>query len=194
MTVADAHVHEEVAGRRFRVSAGSFFQPGPVAAEGLVAAVSEAVGESLPSGGHLVDAYAGVGLFASVLGSARETRVTAIENDRAAAADARVNLADLDARVVVSEVGRWRPTGKRASPVDVVVADPSRPGLGRPGVAALVALAAPRLVLVSCDPASLGRDTALLAGAGYRLVSVAMVDAFPHTFHVETVSRFDRTT
>ena len=61
----EAFVHEEVAGRRFRVSAGSFFQPGPVAAEGLVAAVSEAVGESLPPGGHLVDAYAGVGLFAS---------------------------------------------------------------------------------------------------------------------------------
>jgi 23S rRNA (uracil1939-C5)-methyltransferase len=47
-------------------------------------------------------------------------------------------------------------------------------------------------VLVSCDPASLARDTALLATAGYRLVSVALVDAFPHTFHVETVSRFDR--
>ena len=45
-----AFVHEEVAGRRFRVSAGSFFQPGPVAAEGLVAAVSAAVGESLAAG------------------------------------------------------------------------------------------------------------------------------------------------
>ena len=44
-----AFVHEEVAGRRFRVSAASFFQPGPVAAEGLVAAVSDAVGESLPA-------------------------------------------------------------------------------------------------------------------------------------------------
>ena len=189
-----AFVHEEVAGRRFRVSAGSFFQPGPVAAEGLVAAVSAAVGESLPTGGggHLVDAYAGVGLFASALGAARGARVTAVESDRAASADARVNLADLDAKVVVSEVGRWKPTGTRARSVDVVVADPSRPGLGRPGVAALTALDAPRLVLVSCDPASLGRDVALLAAAGYRLSSVAMVDAFPHTFHVETVSRFDR--
>ncbi len=187
-------VHEQVAGRRFRVSAGSFFQPGPVAAEGLVSAVSDAVGELLSpgGGGHLVDAYAGVGLFASALGAARGAWVTAVERDRSAVADARVNLADLDAKVVASEVGRWRPTGKRAHSVDVVVADPSRPGLGRPGVAALAALGAPRLVLVSCDPASLGRDVALLAAAGYRLVSVALVDAFPHTFHVETVSRFDR--
>ena len=191
-----AFIHEEVAGRRFRVSAASFFQPGPVAAEGLVAAVSAAVGESLPAGGrrggHLVDAYAGVGLFASTIGAARGARVTAVESDRGAVADARANLADLDANVVVSEVGRWKPTGKRASTVDVVLADPSRPGLGKPGVAALVALDAPRLVLVSCDPASLGRDVALLAAAGYQLADVALVDAFPHTFHVETVSRFDR--
>jgi 23S rRNA (uracil1939-C5)-methyltransferase len=192
-----AFVHEDVAGRRFRVSMDSFFQPGPVAAEGLVAAVSEAVGDSLPStaaggGGHLVDAYAGVGLFASTLGAARGVRVTAVESDKGAAADARVNLADLDAEVVASEVGRWRPTGKRRRRVDVVVADPARPGLGRPGVAALTALGARRLVLVSCDPASLGRDVALLAAAGYRLATVATVDAFPHTFHVETVSRFDR--
>jgi 23S rRNA (uracil1939-C5)-methyltransferase len=121
--------------------------------------------------------------------------VTAIESDKTAAADARVNLADIaGAKVVVSEVGRWRPwaKGKQLPTIDVVVADPARSGLGRPGVAALAPLGAPRLVLVSCDPASLGRDVVLLGAVGYRLVSVAMVDAFPHTFHVETVSRFDR--
>jgi 23S rRNA (uracil1939-C5)-methyltransferase len=45
---------------------------------------------------------------------------------------------------------------------------------------------------VSCDPASLARDSVLLSGAGYHLRSVALVDSFPDTFHVETVSRFDR--
>ena len=185
--VRTGHVHETVAGRRFRISAGSFFQPGPVVAEALAGAVSAAVGEALDEGGRLVDAYAGVGLFGSVLGSQRQARVVAVENDAAALADARVNLADLDAQVVASEVGRWR-----SCPADVVVADPSRTGLGRPGVAALAATGAPRLVLVSCDPASMARDAALLAESGYRLASVALVDAFPHTFHVETVSRFDR--
>jgi len=48
------------------------------------------------------------------------------------------------------------------------------------------------MVVVSCDPASLARDAVLLAAAGYRLTSVALVDAFPHTFHVEVVARFDR--
>jgi 23S rRNA (uracil1939-C5)-methyltransferase len=178
-----AFVHETVAGRRFRVSADSFFQPGPVAAEALARTVAALAGERRV----LVDLYAGVGLFASVLGAERGAQVVAVENDRASAADARVNLADLDATVVTCEVGRWR-----ACAADVVVADPSRTGLGRPGVAAVAATGAPRLVLVSCDPASLARDTVLLAQDGYGLVSVALVDAFPHTFHVETVSRFDR--
>jgi 23S rRNA (uracil1939-C5)-methyltransferase len=182
-----AFVHEDVAGRRFRVSAGSFFQAGPVVAAGLVAAVDAAMADALGQGGVLVDLYAGVGLFAATIGARRAATVVAVESDPPAVADARVNLADLDAKVVASEVGRWRPR-----PADVVVADPSRSGLGRPGAAAVAATGAARVVLVSCDPASLARDTVLLTGAGYRLVSVVLVDAFPDTFHVETVGRFDR--
>ena len=187
-----AFVHEEVLGRRLRISAHSFFQSGPVAAEALAGAVVAAVGDAVAAGGHLVDAYAGVGLLASAL-AARQPgiRVTAIEQKRAAVSDARANLADLDARVVAAEVGRWRlRRGER--PVDVVVADPARPGLGRPGVAALAGTGAPCLVLVSCDPASLARDARLLAGFGFELSSLALVDAFPHTSHVEAVARFDR--
>jgi tRNA/tmRNA/rRNA uracil-C5-methylase (TrmA/RlmC/RlmD family) len=183
-------VHEELAGRRFRISADSFFQPGPVAAEALAGAVDDSVAEALPAGGHLVDAYAGVGLFASVLGSRRGARVTAVERDPAAVADAAVNLADVEARIVSREVARWRP--RRGERVDVVVADPSRTGLGRPGVEAVAVAGAPRVVLVSCDPASFARDVRLLNQAGYRLSVIRTVDAFPHTFHTETVSTFDR--
>jgi 23S rRNA (uracil1939-C5)-methyltransferase len=191
-------LHEEVAGARLRVSAGSFFQPGPVAAEALVGAVDEAIGGGLRgpgdptgsgSGGHLLDAYTGVGLFGAVLGARHGARVTAVERSPSAAADARANLAGIDAHVLEIEVGRWRPRG---APVDVVVADPARSGLGRPGTTALARSAAPRLVLVSCDPASLARDSALLAQFGFSLSALWLVDAFPHTFHVETVARFDR--
>lgn len=137
-----ATVHEEVAGRRLRISADSFFQPGPVAAAALVEAVDAAVGDDLPAGGHLVDAYAGVGLFASVLGHRHGARVTAVEHHPPALADARANLSDLDACVVSAEVGRWS-AEPGAPSIDVVVADPARPGLARPGVAAVVATAAP---------------------------------------------------
>ncbi|HEX2118687.1 MAG TPA: TRAM domain-containing protein, partial [Acidimicrobiales bacterium] len=89
-----AYVHEDVRGRRFRISADSFFQSGPVAAEALAAAVSAEAGEALPDGGVLVDAYAGVGLFASVLGAGRPVRVIALEGGPSGVADARANLAD----------------------------------------------------------------------------------------------------
>ncbi|HVE47796.1 MAG TPA: TRAM domain-containing protein [Acidimicrobiales bacterium] len=184
-----AFVHEEVAGRQFRVSADSFFQASPVVAAGLVEAVAAAAGDALGPGAHLVDAYAGTGLFGSVLGAASGARVTAVESGRSEAADARFNLRDLDARVVTSEVGQW--DARASGRADLVVADPARPGLGRPGMAALVATGAPRIALVSCDPASLARDTVLLSGAGYHLSSLKLVDAFPHTFHVETVACFD---
>ena len=72
----------------------------------------------------------------------------------------------------------------------MVIADPARSGLGKPGVNALTRTAAPVLVLVSCDPASLGRDARLLAAAGYRHERSTIVDTFPHTTHVEAVTRF----
>jgi tRNA/tmRNA/rRNA uracil-C5-methylase (TrmA/RlmC/RlmD family) len=76
--------------------------------------------------------------------------------------------------------------------MDVVVADPPRAGLGRAGVRAVAATRARRVALVSCDAGALGRDARLLVQAGYRLVEATVVDAFPHTPHVEVVSRFDR--
>lgn len=182
-----AVLYEEVAGRRWRVSARSFFQAGPAGAELLVEAVDEAVGESLGETGRLIDAYGGVGLLGGVVASRRGAALTCVEADPGAASDARANLADLGARVVAREVGRWRPP--RA---DVVVADPARSGLGRPGVGALAASGAGVLVLASCDPASLARDTTLLSGAGFVMTSLRVLDLFPGTPHVEAVARFER--
>jgi 23S rRNA (uracil1939-C5)-methyltransferase len=179
------HVHEMVAGRRWRISAASFFQSSPEGADALAALVATAAdGAGAPS--VAVDLYAGVGLFAGVLAD-RGWTVTAVEGSRAAVGDARWNLADDRARVVRSEVAAWRPRSAA-----FVVADPSRSGLGRPGTAVVVATGAPRVVLVSCDPAAFARDAGLLVGAGYHLSSVTPVDLFPHTTHVEVVSVYDR--
>ena len=93
-------------------------------------------------------------------------------------------------RSSAGEVGGWRVEAD--SDVDVVIADPARSGLGKPGVNALVRTDAPVLVLVSCDPASLGRDARLLGEAGYRHERSSVVDTFPHTTHVEVVTRFVR--
>ena len=191
-----AWIHEEVAGRRWRISADSFFQTRPDGAAALVDVVTALAARrarrtaSRDDGRRrtLLDAYSGVGLFAGALLSGRGGwRAVTVESNRSAAADARVNLADLDARMVTSTVERLRPP--RA---DLVVADPSRSGLGRTGAAVLAATGAPRILLVSCDPAAAGRDVALLAGRGYDPVESVVVDLFPHTHHTEVVTRFDR--
>jgi 23S rRNA (uracil1939-C5)-methyltransferase len=180
-----AWYHEELAGRRWRISARSFFQARPDGAEALVTAVGDAMVDALPPGGHLVDLYGGVGLFAGALG--RDAHVTLVEQSASSVADARVNLAEHDARIVRADVDHWGP-GR----ADVVVADPPRTGLAARGVSKIAATDAARLVLVSCDPGALGRDARLLADAGYELRSSQLVDLFPHTSHVEVVSRFDR--
>lgn len=179
--------HEAAGGRTWRVSARSFFQPGPAAADALVAEVDAALGGSIGPGDVLADLYAGVGLLGGSVAARRGARLVAVERSAVAAGDARHNLADLDAEVVAAEVGAWD-----ARPAAAVVADPARPGLGRPGVAAAGGTGAGVLVLVSCDPASLGRDAGLLTSAGWRLESLAVLDVFPHTPHVECVSRFTR--
>jgi 23S rRNA (uracil1939-C5)-methyltransferase len=187
-TGARATLHEDVAGRRLRVSMGSFFQSGPQAAELLVDSVRRAAPE-LDDARLVVDAYAGVGMFAACVTDA-PARVIVIETSRSALGDAAHNLTDRDAEIIRGEVGGWRVAAE--SDVDVAIADPARSGLGKPGVNALTRTEAPVLVLVSCDPASLGRDARLLGEAGYRHERSWVVDTFPHTTHVEVVTRFVR--
>jgi 23S rRNA (uracil1939-C5)-methyltransferase len=180
---ADAAVHEVVAGNTLRVSAASFFQSGPDAAELLVAAVRDACGDMV-DGAAIIDAYGGVGLFASALDG---RRVTMVEESDSACADAAINLAGRRAEIVCSSIERWRP--RRA---DLVVADPSRTGLGRQAVTVLAATEAQRIVLVSCDPVALARDAGLLRESGYDHIRSTVYDLFPQTHHVEVVTTFDR--
>ena len=114
-------------------------------------------------------------------------RAVTVESDSSSVADARVNLADLDVRIVETSVERLR-----APRTDLVVADPSRAGIGTAGAAVLAATRAERIVLVSCDPAAAGRDVDLLKSRGYRPVESIVVDLFPHTHHTEVVTRFNR--
>jgi 23S rRNA (uracil1939-C5)-methyltransferase len=185
-TGADAVFHQTVGGAQLRVSAMSFFQSGPEAARLLVDAVRRAAPE-LRQARHVVDLYAGVGLFAAAAVPAG-VPVTMVESSLTAVADARVNVPE--AEIVAAEVGRWRPRGSQDT--DVVIADPPRTGLGAPGTSAVLAAGAATVALVSCDPAAGARDTALLIGGGYRHESTEVLDLFPHTHHVETVSRFTR--
>ena len=181
-----AALTEVVARHPLRVSAGSFFQSGPAAAELLVDRVAAAAPE-LRSASRVLDAYAGVGLFA-VAAAPSAAYVVGVESSRAAVFDCRATLGDRPARVEHRQMGDWHP--KAGERFDVVIADPARTGLGKPGTRAVASAAAPVLVLVSCDPVALARDAVLLRNYGYVHEVTEVLDLFPGTHHVEAVTRF----
>jgi tRNA/tmRNA/rRNA uracil-C5-methylase (TrmA/RlmC/RlmD family) len=189
------HVTEEAFGRRFRVSAGAFWQVHPDAASVLGAAVRD--GLAPRPGERAVDLYAGVGLFAAVLAGevGRAGQVVAIESSKIAAADAEHNLADLpQARVVRAAAATALPAalGEGDAEADVVVLDPPRVGAGAAVVRGVAALRPRAIGYVACDPAALARDVRTFADAGYVLTSLRAFDLFPQTHHVECVAVLER--
>jgi tRNA/tmRNA/rRNA uracil-C5-methylase (TrmA/RlmC/RlmD family) len=177
----DAAIHDVVAGKTWRVSAHSFFQTSHGGAEALVAAVGRGLGQSE---GPVLDLYAGVGLLGG--GAASDRVRCAVESNPSSVHDARHNLGP-DVQVVQSRVERWSPTN-----FSTVIADPARRGLGKDGVTLIDGTNASHLVLVSCDPASLGRDAGLLAERGWGHQRAEVIDMFPDTSRLEVVSTFTR--
>ncbi|MBI1376434.1 MAG: class I SAM-dependent RNA methyltransferase [Frankiales bacterium] len=181
-------VSEEAGGRSWRVSAAGFWQVHPGAAGTLVDAVRGALGPR--PGEHLVDLYAGVGLFAGCLAPdlGPQGRVDAVEASPDACRDARRNLHDLPTVAIhEGDVGRWLRAGA-VQHADLVVLDPPRSGAGAAVLDRVAALGPRAVAYVACDPAALGRDVGHLRQAGWRLASVRGFDLFPMTHHLEAVA------
>ncbi|HLG96820.1 MAG TPA: class I SAM-dependent RNA methyltransferase [Bryobacteraceae bacterium] len=167
----------------FRVSRSSFFQINRFLIDRLVdCAVGEAQGTSA------LDLYAGVGLFSKAL-AARFGQVTAVEAGHSAFRDLTHNLG-ATARAENATVEDY--LGTVQAPPSLVLADPPRAGLTKAVVLQLIRIEAPRLVLVSCDPATLARDLHGLVASGYQIEKLTLVDLFPQTFHLETVVHLRR--
>lgn len=179
---------EMVEGRTFHLSPTSFFQASTAGAALLVRLVL--AGAEIRPGETALDLYAGVGLFAAFLADAG-ARVTAVDADPVAAADARHNLAKDEVSVLEEEVAaQVAALVADHEQYDVVVLDPPRRGAGA-RLCGRIAELEPRVVVyVSCDPAALARDAAALAGAGYELSEATPIDQFAQTAQIETVAVF----
>jgi 23S rRNA (uracil1939-C5)-methyltransferase len=138
--------------------------------------------------GPMADLYAGAGLFGLAHAGLGRGDVVAVEGDPSSVEDLQANAAPYVGRVRV-EARSVEEALRRRATVDgrTIVVDPPRTGLSREAVAALAAARPPRVVYVSCDVATLARDAAALAAAGYELVSAEVFDLFPGTAHVETM-------
>jgi 23S rRNA (uracil1939-C5)-methyltransferase len=162
-----------------RISAGAFAQVGAAANAALVAAVLEAVG---PRPGRVVELFAGSGNFTRHL-VGRADAVVASDGDPAAVERGRGNVPG----------ARWRgaPPWSLPTPFELALVDPPREGLD-PAALALGAAARDRLIYVSCDPQTLGRDSRRLAERGWKLERAVALDLMPQTYHVEVVASFRR--
>ena len=189
------YLHDRIGSYTFRISANSFFQTNTLGAEQLYKTALDFAG--LQGDEVVYDLYSGAGTISSFV-SSHARRVIGFEIVQEAVKDAQVNCqinqvsncefvaGDLkDHLSPDSAIARW---GKP----DVVIADPPRAGLHPKVVKRLLELAPPRLVYVSCNPATFARDLKELCASQYRLEKIQPVDMFPHTAHCEVVGSLNR--
>ena len=182
------YIEDTLCGLTFRLSPRSFYQVNHHQAQRLYQAAIELAG--ITKEDLVLDLYCGVGTITLAMASAAG-RVIGVEVIPQAVEDAKDNArrngienaeflcADAGAAALELEKQGIRP--------DVVVVDPPRKGLSADAIEAMHRMNPRRIVYVSCDPATLARDVALLKQHGYRLQTAMAADLFPRCAHVETV-------
>jgi 23S rRNA (uracil1939-C5)-methyltransferase len=185
---------DTVLGRRFRVSADSFFQVNLVQTGVLIERAMQMLEPQRTD--VTLDGYSGVGLFSTFLAS-RASRVIAIESQPSAVMDARANATLNNQNNITTLEGTLeRILGQlhyRRERIDVALVDPPRAGCHPKALQALQILAPRNICYVSCDPSTLARDIATLCSGGrYRLVAAQPVDMFPQTYHIECLALLTR--
>ncbi|MFZ0593098.1 MAG: class I SAM-dependent RNA methyltransferase [Bryobacteraceae bacterium] len=173
-------INYEVLGQTFRISRGTFFQVNRFLIEKLV---DEVTGPY--AGDTAIDLYAGAGLFSLPLAK-RFRSVVAVERNTAAHRDLEYNASPYQGVITAIQSPGEEFLEQLSETPDLIVADPPRPGLTRSVSSRLLAVQPPKIVVVSCDPATLARDLETLTRS-YQIRRVALIDLFPQTFHFETV-------
>jgi len=184
----DDHLTMIVNDRLFHVSAASFFQVNTEMAGKMAAHLLAHLRVSPAT--TLLDVFCGVGLFSAFF-APHVGRLIGIEASLSACEDFAVNLDEFDT------VELYEAPAEDVLPAldvksDIVIVDPPRAGLEKRSLDALLARGPARIAYVSCDPSTLARDAARLIAGGYRLLQVTPFDLFPQTYHIESISIFEK--
>ena len=193
------HIFLRVLDRNFKVSAPSFFQVNSIMAEKMVQHLITQL--PITQSSTLLDIYCGVGLFSAFF-APRCKNVIGIESSTSACEDFVVNLDKFDnvelyegiaEEVLPNLLGRFvRDSIPEEGNPPYVIVDPPRAGIERHALDAIVKLKPQIIAYVSCDPSTLARDAKRLIEAGYKLTQVTPFDLFPQTYHIESISIFER--
>jgi 23S rRNA (uracil1939-C5)-methyltransferase len=182
------HITTRVLDRDFKVSAASFFQVNTAMAEKMVQHLLARL--SVSSSTTLLDVYCGVGLFSSFF-APKCGRVIGIESSESSCEDFAVNLDEFDNVEIYEGFAEEILQYLEIQP-DIVLVDPPRAGLDKQVIDGIFNLKPQTIAYVSCDPSTLARDAARLINAGYQLKEVTPFDLFPQTYHIESISIFER--
>lgn len=194
---------ESINGLNFEISMESFFQPNPGSAELLYNKVIEYALENEVEDSDknvVMDLFCGTGTIGQILASRNDQGYhivgvdiipEAIENAKANATRNGIEGVEFyaaDVKHFLREYPNYQ--GK----IKTIVMDPPRAGIAPKTLKLVIDLQAPRIVYVSCNPATQARDIDTLTQAGYAMKKVSLVDQFPHTSHIESVAVFEKMT
>ncbi len=186
-------ITESLLGVQYRISPFSFFQTNTRQAEQLFRVALEYAGDIADK--TVWDLYCGTGSI--TLAAARKARfVAGIEIVESSVQDARANalangITNVEFFIEDMQKAVQKQILSRLPSPDVIIVDPPRSGLHPAVVRNLLEIGAPRIVYVSCNPATQARDCAILA-EHYTIDAIQPVDMFPHTYHIESVAQLSR--
>ena len=188
------YIEDVLCGKRFRISSRSFYQINPVQTEVLYTKALAMAG--LSGRETVIDAYCGIGTI-GIIAAGQAKEVIGVEVNGDAVKDAVTNAKTngvQNIRFFHADAGRFmRQLAADRVPVDVVLMDPPRAGSDTAFLSSVCTLRPQKVVYISCNPETQGRDLAYLCKNGYKAVRAQPVDMFPHTNHVETVVLMTRT-
>ncbi len=182
------YIEDTLCGKKFRISARSFYQVNPIQTEVLYKKAIEFA--ELTKNDRVLDCYSGIGTI-GIIAAENCREVIGAELNESAVSDAKINASlngcknisfvNADAGDFMDEMARF---GEKA---DAVFIDPPRTGCDRRFLTSLCRMAPRKIVYISCGIESLERDLRFLTKKGYEVKKIQPVDMFPHTRHIETV-------
>ncbi len=190
--IGDDFYEEKLGGKIFHISATSFFQVNPEAADEIIKIIRKMVSENFDNAEiSLLDAYSGVSSFGIALSDLFK-EIVCVEEIESAIEDAKENVRLNDSKNIEIFSGEASKTFnefvKEGKKFDVVLVDPPRKGLSQEALDSAAKLSKGTIIYVSCNPTTLARDIKYLSEHGYEAQYIQPVDMFPHTYHVENVA------
>ncbi len=182
------YLTEKLLGITCRLSALSFFQVNISGAEKMYE-LALSYGQ-VEEGMHVIDAYSGVGVFSCLLAK-KGAKVTAIEVIQEAIDDTILNAKENGVKVK-TRCGKVEDVIKQLVKAEVIYLNPPRKGCDQIVLEEICKIQPKRIIYTSCDPATLARDAKYLFEKGYTKIEVSLLDMFPQTMHVESVTLFQK--